>query len=281
MVLRLKSAKQAVNMANQLRTFEENKKQYNKMVEQPLIHALNSSTPATALALLEHGADPNVITSSSHYYMQVSYHRQFEAQSALDIADKHLDALRGYDGNEEALSQPSLPDGIDTYLDRFEKGSYEHWAVSEDIKRLREAHRVKLEKHEKKNAKSQGSSGLEEKKAAIEEAIETMDKVKAALLAKGAKTFAELYPDFADRVEAPSRRRGPRANERDEPYKYDMTFQNVTDVTEARKVAYLKLYACRSFLELYVCCVLTCPKIQCGPERPSGDHQDAHPHRLG
>ena len=244
-MVRLKSAKHAVNMENQLRTFEDNQKRYNQMMEQPLIHALRSPTPATALALLERGADPNVVTSQSHYYMQASYYTRFSAESALDIADKHLDALRGYEGDAEALSGPSLPEGIDTYLSNFEEGSYEHWVVSEDIKKLQKSYRASLKTHEKNKGSHNGASGLEEKKAAIEEAIETMEKVKEALLSKGAKSFSEIYPDYRDRIEiaTPHRHfgRNSAANEKPEPYKYDFSFRNVKDVTEARKDAYFKL----------------------------------------
>ena len=243
---RLKSAKQAVNMENQLRTFEDNQKRYLRMMEQPLILALKSPAPETALALLEHGADPNIVTSQSHQYMSYSWYSRFSAESALDIAVTQLEALRLFKGDVEALSQPKLPEGMDTYLSNFEEGSYQHWLVSKVIDRARTVHRSDLKQYEKnKDALLNNTSGLQEKKAAIEEAIKTMEKVKEALLAKGAKTFGELYPDYRDKIEPSNRasRHYGASNDKGktEPWSYTFTFRNVNDVTEARKDAYFKL----------------------------------------
>ncbi len=238
---RLKSAKQATDMANRLRTLEENQKSYKQMVQQPLILALKSANPETAIALLEHGADPNAINSASQYYMYSYWHSHFTGESALDIANNHLKALRGYEG--EATSSPSLVEGMDAYLEKFKEGTYQHWAVSKEIGRLRELYQKALKANEESKASSANTSGVKEKEAAIAEAITTMEKVKEALLAKGAKTFLEVHPEFKDRAEDNSKPSWRRNSTRkgDEPFKYEFSFNNVNDVTDARKEAYFKL----------------------------------------
>jgi hypothetical protein len=228
-------------MENRLRTFEDNQKSYKQMVSQPLLMALQSAHPETALALLERGADPNVVTTSSQYYMQASWYSHFTGESALDLANKHLNALRGY--KEDTSSAPSLPEGIDIYLKKFKEGTYQHWAVSKEIDRIRKSHRQSLKRYEKTKTLPSPDDGVKEKEAAIAEAIKTMEKVKEALIAKGAKTFLELHPEFKDRMETPRNHWSFRtaAKAADEPFKYTFSFQNVNDVTEARKEAYFKL----------------------------------------
>ncbi|KAL2022786.1 hypothetical protein VTK56DRAFT_4602 [Thermocarpiscus australiensis] len=238
----LKSAKQAANMENQLGTFEDNKKRYLQVVEQPLILALKSPTPATALELLEHGADPNVVTSTSHYYMQATWYSPFTFESALDLVNAQLNALRKYEGEIEDLSHPSLPEGMETYLSNFEEGTYGHWIVSKNIDRLQKLHHKNLKKYEKSRA-ALNSPGVKQKKAAIEEATNTMEKIKRVLLAKGGKTFSELYPGHRNHIEVSSSQlNSADVNKTAEPYKFDFYFRNVNDVTEARNNAYIKLF---------------------------------------
>ncbi len=238
---RLKSAKQATNMENRLHVLEENQKTYKGMVEQPLIVALRSAHPETAIALLEHGADPNTIPASMHYYIQTTWQLRFTGESALDIANNQLEALRDYE--DETTYLPSLPEGMDIYLENFKEGPYQHWAVSEEIKKRREEHQKVLKQRETDEATSANASGVEEKKAAIAEAIETMERVKEALLAKGGKTFVETYPEFKGRIEDPRRdwRRTRVAAKPEGSFEYAFAFHNVNDVTKARKEAYFKL----------------------------------------
>ncbi|KAK3906939.1 hypothetical protein C8A05DRAFT_40270 [Staphylotrichum tortipilum] len=243
----LKSAKKSTNMASRLTTLEENQKTYNGMVEQPLILALNSATPENALILLDRGADPNVVTISSQYYMKLMWYSRFTGESALDLANKHLTALGEYKKGTDTNKCPALPEGIDTYLDGFQEGTYQHWAVSEEIEARRKSHRRTLKLYEQAKKSPQRSDGVKEKEAAIAEAIKSMEKVKESLLAHGAKTFVELHPEFADRLESANTRRnyyGYNApdQKKDEPFTYAFSFRNVIDVTEARKEAYFKLF---------------------------------------
>ncbi|KAK4105306.1 ankyrin [Parathielavia hyrcaniae] len=244
-VTRLKSAKQSANMENQLRTFEDNQKRYEQMVEQPLILALESSHPETAIQLLERGVDPNVVTSGSRYHMRSSWPGQFMGSTALDVADYQLKVLFAYDEEPDTTSPPSQPQEMNLYLKKFKEGTYEHWVVSEEIEWLQKSYRRDLNMYEKNKNTPNCASGVKEKNAAIANAIQTMRKVKDALLAKGAKPFAELFPEFKDRLEP--HRISPRYNTRSGqaktwPSKYNFSFQNVNDVTETRKQAYLQLF---------------------------------------
>lgn len=244
-MIRLRSAKQATVMENQLRTFEENQMRYKQMVEQPLILALRSSYPESALALLERGADPNVVNCQSHSSMQSSWRPRFIGESALDIANNQLKFLGRYKTDSSTPSRPALPEGIDDLLSNFQEGTYQHWVVSEHIDNLKKSHQRDLEKYEKDMASPKVEPGVDEKATAIKEAIKVMENVKAALLAKGAKTFSELYPEFKDQLEFSSTRQHGNPSvvteEKATTYSYTFSFHRVNDVTTARKEAYLRL----------------------------------------
>lgn len=243
MMTRLKFAKQTPNMERSLHpTYEANLARYKQMVQQPLLLALESPHPEVALGILERGADPNLITPQSEQYIGRTWYSRFTGESMLDVADRHLHTLGEYEGNNATSTSFTLPEGIDTYLEKFEEGTYQHWVVSKEIDTLRERYEIGIKNFEEKKARSGGVCGLEEKKAAIVEAITTMEKVKEALLAKGAKTFLELHPELKDRHEPPKRRDNTaRLRATDESFKYDFVFLGVKDMTEARKPAYFRL----------------------------------------
>lgn len=242
---RLKAAKQSPAMENRLRTFEDNQNRYKQMVEQPLILALRSSKPEIAIELLERGADPNVVDKSAQYYLQATWAPQFTGESALDIANKQIKVLSEY--NDSAVTRrtrpPTMPEGTDIYLKKYEEGTYEHWSISKAVRKLQKSHDRNLKKYEKDKVLDDRSSGLKEKEAAIVEAKERMEKVREALIAKGAKTFPDIYPEFKHRL---NKQRNDRYNTlgRDNistPFKYIFSFRNVNDVTESRNAAYHKL----------------------------------------
>jgi ankyrin repeat protein len=240
----LKSAKQSTAMEYQLHTFEDNQKRYKQMVQQPLILALQSSNPEVAIDLLERGADPNVVENSAQYSMLATWHSRFSGGSALDIANNQIKDLDEYKENTAArTTRPTMREGADTYLEKFEEGTYEHWVVSKEISRLKKSYDRDLKKYEKNKVLDDRASGFKEKKAAIAEAKKRMEKVRDALLAKGAKTFVEIYPEFKDLLDT-SRYRGysPVNQDSTGPFKYNFSFRNVIDATGARNVAYLKLF---------------------------------------
>lgn len=242
-MFRLKSARQSV-IRDQLKSFEENEKRFNSTMEQPLIIAIKSPTPESALILLERGADPNVITATSYTYMQNPWSK-YPGQSALDVVSEQLGTLLFYKEPATKAVRPLRPDGIDTYLEKFQEGTYQHWVISDDIRDKMEDHQRKIKKYEEEEEKSRPTPGLLEKDEAIKKAIATLEKIEAALLAKGAKTFTEIYPDYKPDYSG-SNNYTYRLHNSEDPvtksvYEYFFTFQEVTDVTKARQTAYLEL----------------------------------------
>ncbi|KAK4170229.1 Ankycorbin [Cladorrhinum sp. PSN259] len=240
----LKAAKQSTNIMSMLNTFENNQTLYHRTTEQTLIVAINSSNPASALALLERGADPNAVTMESRSQMQ-HYYSTVNGESALDLVNKHLKALQEYKG-ESGATLPTLRKGLDNFLAGYEHGTYQHWEVSREIKKIKAAHQTALREYEMTKKALENASGIAEKQAAIQEAIATLEKVKESLLARGAKTFGDLFPEYRN----PSAVAGFRnftnqlftGNEKQELNKFVFSFHNVNDVTAARNIAYIKLF---------------------------------------
>ncbi|KAL2161459.1 hypothetical protein VTH06DRAFT_8021 [Thermothelomyces fergusii] len=232
----LKSAKQSSSIANRLRTLQDNEMTFKTMVEQPLILALKSSKPEIAIELLEHGADPNVIPKETQQFLtpNLLYAPLVEGRCPLDLVDHYIRTLRA--SRNERSTRPTLPEGIDSYLDQFEEGTYQHWVVSQDIEWHRESYKRQLKELEKEQTRPCLVLAMERKEAALAEATERLEKIKGVLLAKGAKTFSELYPDLKTSGAAEINWRPSTTSEdKLEGYTFTFRFHNVSDVTETRQ----------------------------------------------
>ncbi|KAH9887785.1 ankyrin repeat protein [Xylariomycetidae sp. FL2044] len=239
-----------------LRDYECNLKFFRNNVEQPLILAIHSHHPATAIELLDRGADANTITKASHSAIQNQWARRYQkGQSALDVVRKQLRHLRKYAGEKVEFNQssasrgaangtysepPGSPRGTKEFLHQFQSGTYQHWVVSEDITELTEAYERELERFMKQKETNASMKGLREKREAIEDRLTQLEKVEEALAAKGAKTFKEQYPAIEEPPQ--SVKVSPPVNDPNPPYEFQFGFNNVKDVTEARKCAYIKLF---------------------------------------
>ncbi|KAI1764033.1 ankyrin [Hypoxylon sp. FL1150] len=255
----LKSAK--VSFADQLRDFEQNKERFRNTVEQPLIVAIKSLQPSSAVELLEKGADPNTLTSASQNVIRNEYARRYDkGRSALDIVNDLLDQfrkiMRELPGSSELtepgrrpgfysaenlsyLEQPSEPFGTTEFLEKFEEGTYQHFLVSTDIQEKLDDYKRDLERFEGQKSKNDNLKGLPEKRQAIEDMISQLESVEKALQAKDAKTFKQMYPDIPEFEQSTS---SSSKNQSPPSYALEFKFHNVTDVTDARKAAYVKLF---------------------------------------
>ncbi|KAL2199938.1 hypothetical protein P885DRAFT_30278 [Corynascus similis CBS 632.67] len=241
----LRSANQSVTVSNQLRSLAENEYKFNSMVEQPLILALNGSKPEIAIELLERGADPNVLVKDSHQYMRYSWNSsRFKGGCALDLVEYYLRTLRQYQQDiAQSPAPPTLPEGIDTYLDQFEEGTYQYWVVSHDIDYRRKVYEEKLKEYEKQKSSGKEPFKVERKKAAIAEAIANLEKVKEALLAKGAKTFSEIRPGYTLGTKSTTNQQNSLVSQSMSALFADrFEVVNVRNVTKVRQRAYLRLF---------------------------------------
>ncbi|KAL2141434.1 hypothetical protein VTI28DRAFT_2434 [Corynascus sepedonium] len=232
----------------------------------PLIFALSSPEPETAIELLERGADPNVLIKERQYSWGAP---RPNGGCALDIVRNHLQTLRQYQQDAaQAPARPTLPEGIDAYLDRFEEGTYQYWVVSRAIDNRRKSYEQQLEAYEKQRTTYGKPLGDQRKEAAIAEAILKLEKVQEVLLAKGAKAFSQICPDSTLGIQPTTNQKGTLASQnKQDLFTYDLTFCNVSDVTETRQSAYLKLFTAALNGDLEIIKVLTLASWSDGEER--------------
>jgi ankyrin repeat protein len=255
----LKGAK--LSFESRLRDLNHNTGMWKDSTEQPLIVALRSIHPGSALELLERGADPNTITKASHNVIRNEYVRRYQkGQSALDIVRDSLKTLRGYEGEKvsfatvafkengcrttfaDYVKAPDGPKGIVAELSKYREGTFQYWAVSNDAKGHLEAHAKRVEEFNKEMAKLTDQHGVTEKRTAIKEAIAEYERIEVLLLRKGGKTFRELNPHIQDSSSTSSHESDDASKtEGSNEYRYHWTVQGTKDDTPARHAAYIEL----------------------------------------
>jgi hypothetical protein len=237
----LKAAKLS-RTSNLLSSMENNKKKYQESLEQPIMAALRAGNAELVLELLKRGADPNVMTRATAELMANEYRRRYnKGRLALDVVRgllTRLGTLREQKAKTRSAPQPQP--GMDTFLAQFEEGTYQHWLVAEEVESKTKAFEKRLksfqdsEAHEKKVAK--------EYEEAVDELVAKLHAVEEALLAHGAKTFEEMYPDIKTNEDNTYNRGIAGDKEEDlKPYKYTFTFCDENDINEKRHEGYIKL----------------------------------------
>ncbi|KAI1176036.1 ankyrin repeat protein [Nemania sp. FL0916] len=225
---------------NQLRNFEENQQKFQDRTDQPLLVAIRSPQPKIALDLLERGADPNPLTLESWNVARTgrwNYHTS--GQTALDVVRQLISHLRAYKGEPVNRPLAKEPRGTTEFLSQFAEGTYQHWLLSNKIDEKIEGYKRGLEHHKKEQERVASLEGLTQKREAIQDLLSQLEEVEKALLEKGAKTFAELYP----KNEAKPLNQGHHHNNTsEEDYNALLGFAGVKDLTSERKNAYTKLF---------------------------------------
>ncbi|KAK7757760.1 hypothetical protein SLS62_000138 [Diatrype stigma] len=251
----LKGAK--LSIGEDLGNFESNKELFVRGLTQPLLLAIESSNPITAIELLEKGADPNPLTPGSTGFIRSQSFPNFgQGKSALDVVRNALKNLREYEGekvnfnmslfsreyifqrNTNFLEAPKDPlVGTSEFLGKFQEGTYQHWLVAADIENKVKAYTKELRRFEEEKKAKEEHKGLVKKKEAIRDTIAQLEEVEKALVARGAKTFRELYPFDDSKLGAVEDRVKPVS-----PYHFNFDFRGSTDVTDKRKTTYLDLF---------------------------------------
>ena len=229
----LRNAQQLVS--DHLSTFERNMNLYRD-TEQPLQMAIGCLDPSIALELIRRGADVNAMDAAA--YSTLGSNKPSDAgQTVLDQLHQILNELRGYKGETYRVSKPRLPGNLAQYLEQFAPGSYQHFVVSAGIAAERRRYDENLREYQEEKSQREGERGLGQKRQAIGQAIEALESVEKALLAEGAKTFQQLYPDLR-KEDQPT----PKTKDEDvDDYKFYFVFHKALDVTEPRLAAYIDL----------------------------------------
>ncbi|BDD60444.1 hypothetical protein MPDQ_003589 [Monascus purpureus] len=216
----------------------ENKEQkFRKNVPQPVIFAVSMELPLVALQLLDKGADPNTLA-----VQEGSWTGEFKA-SLLDKVRSKIDKLRKYDGQEVHLNHPErleLDDGL--YLGGCKEGSYKYFYVKEQLTQKRKQYESTKRGDDENVAALEKREGLVEKQAAIDALLLDFEKLEAALVERGAKTFEELFPESkAAMPPIPQASSGNSQEPKPKPFKIPFNFGQLS-LTEEQENGYLRLF---------------------------------------
>jgi hypothetical protein len=179
-------------------------------VEQPVILAAQGEFPELVSELLQRGADPNTLPKETKQYLETDYYWQ-NKETLLELVRKKIRELRAFKDHEPPqLPQMRLKEGVD-YLEGIEPGSYKEASVmpslhqgSTDyiqfvaklqVKEAQSSDQASKAEFEESLKRYHQRKGFVEKKQAIDRLVARFVTLEEELLARGAKTFEELYPD--------------------------------------------------------------------------------------
>lgn len=235
----LKAAKFSPNQASRLSDLQHNQESYKQM-EQPLVTAVRCGNPEVAMTLLQKGADPNTLTPDTHNLLRNEYNRRWsKGMSVLDLVQKSIRGLTKERDESCGPRKPEEPPGMDAHLEIYAPGTYKHWVVSQDVASMKKSFEKQMQNYEKEVEKY-ANDGEQEKKRVLDGLITGLKKLKAALIAKGGKTFAELWPHIKTGGDSVST--FTKSHEEPmQPYHHLFSFSSDKDLTEKRKEGYIEL----------------------------------------
>jgi ankyrin repeat protein len=218
---------------------EANKKRYLHSVVQPIFAAAGKGMFKTVRDILAHGADPNTLETQAHNVLEnPSSGNHFMAQSVLDVIQQKLKSLRGWKEPEQGLS--NAPEKLQEerfYTSGYKVDTYQHWTALRNYQAAKASNRKEWGAY-KKRVEVKKEEGIEVKKAAIAKLIQELEKAEDALIAAGAKTFAELHPEIPKCQERQGYQYTPHEPT---PYKTEINFM-IPDLNDTKHERYAKLF---------------------------------------
>ncbi|KAI4673784.1 uncharacterized protein J4E84_010929 [Alternaria hordeiaustralica] len=247
-------------------TAESNQKAFRENVEQPVFTALRYEALSIVLKLLDAGADINSLTPKAWCALDKSNNtHDNDTGTLLDIVRYNVRKLQTFiekgkvDGQDGWLCSEGWVDRIDNYrrseqfapvplkedteyLGGLEPGTYAHWMVSDQIDSAKRIYEQDLESHEKWKQSQKEPEGTSEKKSAVQALLKEFEALESELLRRQAKTFKELHPDTEIRIPPPQQYNyGSYGPDPPKPWNPLLTFR-LSDLTDERREAYLKLF---------------------------------------
>jgi ankyrin repeat protein len=248
-------------------TAERNQAKFREIIEQPVFAAVRCEAPSIVLKLLDAGADINSLTTKAWRTLNNNNNTpDNETGTLLDIVRYHVRRLQTFielgkiDGQDGWLcsegwvertgcyrlpeSFPPVPLKEDAeYLQGIEQGTYAHWMVADQIHSAKWSYERDLKSHEEWKQSQKEPKGMAEKKAAVQALLSEFEALESELLKRQAKTFKELHPETDMKVPRPQQYGygGSYGISPPKPWDPLLTFR-LSDLTEERRVAYLKLF---------------------------------------
>ncbi|KAF2109716.1 hypothetical protein BDV96DRAFT_502176 [Lophiotrema nucula] len=225
------------------RDHTRNHTDFLKDVEQPIVIAVQAELPDLVKELLNRGADPNTLPKQTQQgLVQTYYSRYNKMESLLEMVWNKIKELRKFgDPHPPVMSDLLLQDGHD-YLEGIQPGSYKEYVANVQLAGARKNDERTRDSYEKQMNTFNNRKGDAEKKAAVQALAAKYEELEKDLLARGAKPFAELYPDKVEEKHQ-NNNNYPWSSEPSKPKPFEIQFEfAVHDLTDETRAAYLQLF---------------------------------------
>jgi ankyrin repeat protein len=231
---------------------EDNQKRFQQEFTQPVFTAVECEMTSVVLKLLDAGAGVDSLTPDAwKAYNQQNMYSSSTIHTLLDAVRHKSEKMRTFLATGELpgnynyyrsygkrFPPIALQDDAE-YLQEHRPQSYGHWSLLQQIKDAKKSYEEDLKLYNEYVKPKVDSKGTEEKKVAVQARLHEFETLESQLLARGAKTFRELYPDVKVPEEQPY---GYNYEpEPPTPFRPLLSFQ-LPDITDERRQAYVELF---------------------------------------
>jgi ankyrin repeat protein len=170
---------------------------FERQIDQPIICAVHKELPSLVRILLEyHEIDVNTLSREGFAAVAAGQNNRDRGETLLDVVRAKIKGLKEWKHEPEKIDAPFALEKDEQYLSGHKAGSYAHWLVRQQISDGKKEYERAKETFDERNANINDQTGVKEKQSAIASMLQEFEDIESLLKAKGAKTFAELYPDI-------------------------------------------------------------------------------------
>jgi ankyrin repeat protein len=232
---------------------EENEKEFRRSFTQPVLTAVDAEVTSLVLELLDAGADVNTLTPNAwHTVQRQDYYQNDNIHTLLDVVRHKMEKMKklldtGKDPVEDRYASynqfPPEPLKDDAeYFEGYSPDSYAHLCLAMQLEDAKTQYERDLEHYNSWLESKEKPKGTAEKKTAVQALFSEFEALECQLLERGAKAFKDLYPD----VQIKESRSYDHYNSNYQPdppkaWAPLLSFR-VSDMTDERRDAYIKLF---------------------------------------
>ncbi|KAF2621315.1 ankyrin [Macroventuria anomochaeta] len=236
---------------------ENNQKMFQTSFWQPVLTAVEHELPSIVTKLLDAGADVNCLSGGAWRAVhdgRTGAHNS--SHSLLDATRKKIETLREWVEKEEqskavtttdvvgrrSHTSPPVPLKEDShYLGKLTPGTYAHWSTLKQLQGAKRKYKEDLRKYEESTkSMPKAADGWKEKLSEVKKLLTDYEALESALLERGAKPFADLYPDIT-LVKNPYYNSHKYKPDLPKPWEPLLGF-DLPDLTDEQREAYVKLF---------------------------------------
>lgn len=222
---------------------KQNKQQYQKSVEQPVLCAVRCELPGVAETLIEdYNVDINTLSKSGWAVVNDDFSRNYiNGNTLLDEVRAKIDELKAWQPKDSAASHAPIPLEADLmYFSKLRPGSYAWWSAEKQLEDAKKNYARDLEVFQQAVERVKSKKGVSEKQSAVNKLLAQFKTLEEKLTAKGAKTFQQLHPDIKSVEETDLH---GHAFHRPEPKAFQVEFNfQLPDMTDEAQTRYMRLF---------------------------------------